>query len=196
MAISIVKICNAALSLIGERQITNATLSDDTEAERQCSLMYPILRDKVLRAHPWNFAEKRAQLAALVETPDFEFDYYYQLPTDHIRTLRLYDTDLMYRIEADSRIATSAAPCKLIYTAKVTDPAQFDAGFIQTLIFEVASHLAMVLTDNRTLGTDLRVQADMELKKAKMHDAQEGKPYKRKNKDTWLSSRAGPRRWW
>jgi len=200
MATSIVKICNAALSLIGEKQITNATLSDDTEAERQCSLIYPISRDTLLRSHPWNFAEKRASLASLTETPDFEFDFYYQLPSDCLRALRLYDSDEMYRIEADRRIATSARPCNLIYIAQVTDPVQFDPGYTQALIYHIAAHLAMVLSDNRSLAAELRTQGKMELAEARMFDAQEGYPYKIRNKNSWLASRRGRggvgNKWW
>lgn len=191
MATSIVEICNAALSLIGEKQITNATLSDDTEAERQCSLVYPIIRDKLLRAHPWNFAESRSQLAALTETPDFEFSYYYQLPSDCLRVLRLYDTDDNYRVEANRRIATDVTPCQLIYTAQVTDPAQFDPGFTHAVIYHLAAHLAMVLSDNRSLAAELRQAADAETKMAKAQDGQEGYPYKRKNKNSWISFRKG-----
>lgn len=191
MAISTVKICNAALALIGEKQITNATLSSDTEAERQCSLMFPILRDKILRSHSWNFAEKRITLAALVETPDFEFDLYYQLPSDCLRVLRLYDENLQYRIEADRRIATDATPCNLIYVSQVTDPAQFDTSFTQTLIYSLAGHLAMVLSDNRTLAGELRDQARREMAQAAMLDSQEGYPYKIRNKDSWLRMRRG-----
>lgn len=193
MAESIVQICNAALSLVGEKQITNATLSDDTEAERQCTLLYPILRDKLLRSHPWNFAEKRVQVAALTETPDFEFNYYYNLPSDCLRLLRLFESDEMYRVEANRRIATDASPCRIVYTARVTDPAQFDPGFTHSLIYSLAAHLAMVLSDNRSLAAELRAAADEELKEAKMYDAQESYPYKRKNKNSWTSFRRG--RW-
>ena len=191
MANSIVEICNAALSLIGEKQITNATLADDTEAERQCALLYPVVRDKILRAHPWNFAEKRVQLAALTETPAFEFNYYYQLPSDCLRVLRLYDADVPHRVEADRRLATDATPCKVIYTSKVTDPTEFDAGFTHAVIYQLASHLAMVLSDNKGLAGELRQAADMELKHAKMLDAQESYPYKSRNKDSWTISRRG-----
>lgn len=193
MAQSVVEICNIALALVGEKQITNATLSDDTEAERLCSLLYPNVRDKILRAHPWNFAEKRTQLAALTETPDFEFNYYYQLPSDCLRLLRLFETDEQFRVEAERRIATDASPCRIVYTAKVTDPAQFDSNFVSAVAYQLASELALVLSDNRGLQGDLRGAADDELRNAKMFDAQESYPYKRKNKNSWTTSRRG--RW-
>lgn len=189
MATSIVEICNAALSLIGESQINNATLSSDTEAERQCTLMFPIIRDKILREHPWNFAETRVTLAALTEVPAFEFSYYYQLPSDCLRVLRLYDTDYNYRVEAGRKIATDASPCQLIYTAKIEDTSQFDSGFTQALIYGLGAHLAMVLGDNRSLGAELRQMAIVETKMAKSFDAQESYPYKRSNKNKWTSRR-------
>lgn len=191
MAISIVKICNAALSLIGEKQITNATLSDTTEAERQCTLVYPMARDNVLRAHPWNFAEKRQALAALVDVPPFEFDLYYTLPSDCLRVLRLYDTELPFRIEADRKIATDATPCNLIYTAQITDVAQFDPGFTEALIYYIAAHLAMVLSDNRTLAAELRQEYEGRLRSAKMFDGQEGTPQSIKVKNSWTRARRG-----
>lgn len=193
MANSIVEICNIALALVGERQIANATLSDSTDAERLCALLYPNVRDKILRAHPWNFAEKRTQLAALVETPDFEFNYYYTLPADCLRLLRLYESDEQYRVEADRRIATDATPCKIVYTAKILDVSQFDSTFVSCVAYQLASELALVLSDNRKLQDDLRRAAKDELSNAKMYDAQESYPYKRQNKNSWPSFRRGRR---
>ena len=191
MTQSVVNICNVALSLVGESQIANATLSSATEAERQCSLLYPVLRDKLLREHPWNFAEKRQQLAKLTETPDFEYSYYYKLPSDCLRTRRLYNTEQNFRIEADRRIATNASPCYLIYTARIEDPAQFDETFSYTLSCMLAADLAMVLSTNRQLQGQLMNKAEEQLRKSKQYDAQEGTARQFKMRNTWNSFRYG-----
>lgn len=191
MAISEVKICNMALALVGETQISGSTLTSDTEAERQCSLLLPFLRDALLREHIWNFAESRAELAALVDAPDFEFDYYYQLPSDCLRVIELYDTQEKFRIEADRKIATNASPCQVIYTAQITDPAAFDSLFVQALVYRLASHLAMVLSDNRSLAAELREFAERELQRAKTRDAQEGSAKLKRPKNDWIGLRRG-----
>ena len=189
MATSVVEICNAALSLVGEKQITNATLSSDTEAERQCSLIYPIIKDRLLRAHPWNFAESRTQLASLTATPDFEFTYYYKLPSNCIRALRLYGTDENFRAESGGKLATDASPCKLIYTAKIEDVSTFDSGFTYALIYALAAHLAVVLSANKGLSDQLKVEAERHLKEARQQDGQEGTPYNLRHSNAWNTFR-------
>lgn len=184
MANSVVNICNVALSLVGETQINNATLGSATETERQCSLLYPVLRDRLIREHPWNFAERRQQLALLAETPDFEFNYYYQLPSDCLRVRSLYQTEQSFRVEG-RKIATNAAPCNLIYTARVEDPAQFDETFSYTLSCMLAADLAMVLSTNRSLQQQLSNKAEEQLRKAKQYDAQEGTPRRFTMRNSW-----------
>lgn len=195
MAQSIVQICNAALSLIGETQITNATLSDATEAERQCNLLYDLSKEYLLRAHPWNFAETRATLARITETPPFEFSYYYQIPSDCLRILHTINTNEEvnpedYKIEGARRIATDATTLNIIYIKNETDPTQFDTLFVQALIYHLGAHLAMVLSDNRTLSDSLMEKFDMYMKQAKMIDGQEGMPRRRTRKNDWLSFRS------
>jgi hypothetical protein len=112
--------------------------------------------------------------------------------------LRLYETNEVYRVEADRKLATDASPCYLIYTAQITDPTQFDAGFTQVLIYEIAAHLAMVLSDNRSLASELRAESRNIMAEAKLRDAQESYPYKIHNKNSLRKSRRSfnPTDWW
>ncbi|KKK94325.1 hypothetical protein LCGC14_2684020, partial [marine sediment metagenome] len=58
-----VGICNEALSEIGAASIL--ALDQDDKNARECNKRYASLRDKLLRAHPWNFAGARAKLGQL-----------------------------------------------------------------------------------------------------------------------------------
>jgi hypothetical protein len=52
-------ICNYALDLIGEKNITAAELTAKApKAARLCDAHYDAVLDEVLDAHPWNFAKK------------------------------------------------------------------------------------------------------------------------------------------
>ena len=64
---SIVEIGNIALVNLGEDTITS--LSDDVKAARLINRRYAPIRDAVLRAHPWNCAMARAQLASVDPAP-------------------------------------------------------------------------------------------------------------------------------
>jgi len=66
MATSDVEICNSALQKIGAETIT--TLSDNTRRAALCNRQYDKVRKKLLRAHPWNFAIRRAALVPVNNT--------------------------------------------------------------------------------------------------------------------------------
>lgn len=87
-----VDICNLALSYLAEDFVSNIDTppaGDDTAA--LCKLHYPKVRRALLRSHPWNFAIKRAALAADAAAPTFGFTTKYQLPGDFIRYLSKHD---------------------------------------------------------------------------------------------------------
>ena len=185
-----VEICNAALSLIGQNVLVTL-LNPATEQGKQCALWYPSIRDELLREHTWNFAEKRAILAELVDTPPFEFTKYFQLPADYIKSIRLYNNDSTFRIEGN-RIATSATGCNLIYTAQVTDPTLFDEGFKKALYMTLAARLCKKVNGNNNLTIQRSEEAKEALFKAKQADSQEGTPIKIRTRNNVHRSRIGP----
>ena len=62
-----VSISNRALTFLGAQPITS--LEDDTKEARACNRMFEQSRNQVLRGHAWNFAIKRASLAANTTAP-------------------------------------------------------------------------------------------------------------------------------
>lgn len=174
MAESAVQICNNALIKLGSNTITS--LSDDTKPARLCNKMYSIMRDDLIRSHPWNFTIERAALAQLASTPDFEFAFQYQLPSDCLRVLRLDDPDTEYRIEG-RKLLTDSSTVSLIYIKQVTDEAQFDANFSNVLALKIASEIAYAITNSTSLSQALRQAYLKEFSRAKMNDAQEDSIY-------------------
>ncbi len=85
MASSPVQICNAALLKLGAERINS--LTENNKRARLCNERYDSLRKEVLRAHPWNFAIRRADIPKLTTKPEYEYAAEYQLPNDCLRVL-------------------------------------------------------------------------------------------------------------
>lgn len=178
-----VNICNLALQQMG-RGVRIASLAETTtEAGPVCALQYPISRDAVLRAYPWNFAKTRASLTAHAETPDFEYAYYYKLPTDYLWLREIFEAgSTPYKIERYSSstsgvikvIATDlGSPLNISYTAKVTDPLEFEPLFIITMAAHMAAEMAIPLRESRSTAQGLWGVYQQKLIEARRVDSQE-----------------------
>jgi len=174
VASSVVQICNNALIKLGADTITS--LSDDTKPARLCNKMYEIVRDDLLRGHPWNFAITRVMLAQLSTVPAFKYSFEYQLPSDCLRVLRIKDTRAEYRIEG-RKLLTDENTVNLVYIKKVEDVSQFDPSFSDLLALKLASELAYNITNSGTISQAMVDLFERRFRRAKMSDAQEDSIY-------------------
>lgn len=158
---SVIQVANRALTKLGSARITS--LSDDVKAARAVSSCFDDLRDAELRAHRWQFAMKRASLAALAEAPAYGWDLQYQVPADFLKLDMVNDQfpstvlenyigeELVdYVLEGNKILTNIDAPLKLRYIAQVTDPNQWDPCFREALACRIAAELAEDLTQNAT----------------------------------------------
>ena len=173
MAISEVKICNIALSRVGDALIT--ALTENSKQGRTCNLLYEANRDDLLYSHPWNFAMDRATLARLSEVPAFEFRYQYQLPSDCLRAWKIYNSSSKWIREANKLLIDDDA-VYLKYIAKITDVNQFNARFVNCLALKLASELAVRLADSKTLKNLVLKEYLVMLREAYALNAIEGDP--------------------
>ena len=143
MATSEVEIANSALRKIGADRI--ASLNEDNKRARLCKDAIPLLRQEVLRSHPWNFAIDRIPLAQLTTTPAGGFDFEYALPADVLRVLHISDGTVgdttfhsnrvsihawskegrVLRADIGTRVATGIKDVPIIAT--------WDANFVEVL---------------------------------------------------------------
>lgn len=77
---SVIQVANRALTKLGAARIIS--LGDDNKQARAVASCFDDLRDDELRAHRWQFAMKRIELAALSEVPTFGYKHQYALPPD------------------------------------------------------------------------------------------------------------------
>lgn len=202
-----IDICNLALAKLGSAPI--ASLGDNNPKAALLNRTYGMLRDKLQRVYLWNFNLRYAELAADTTAPLFEYDFAYPLPSDCLR-LRLADVsnhsskavgmpaasmgdwnfnrNQNYRIAGNFIYTDVAAPLRIQYSARVTDPTQFDVAFNECF----ASYLAWQLCE-QILGSSQKQQMlgqgfQLSLREARMTNAIELPPETIPD-DTFMQSR-------
>jgi len=178
MATSDVEICQLALSHIRGGSILS--LTEASLQAQQCKLLYPNVRDMVLKAAPWGFNKRIAALSLRSDTV-FGWSYLYQYPVDAIRINRLilnyaalaagdgsavyrprhwedvYHPDLsrevkyeVFNVAGQKVIAANEPELRIEYGAKVTNVAEFDIEFDMALSHLLAAELALPLVGGDT----------------------------------------------
>lgn len=174
MASSDVAICNDALAMIGHDFIVS--LETASKPAGLCKVFYPLRRDEVLRSHPWNFAMKRMELAAVTTAPVWGYDVAYALPSDCLRVwqLDLSHSTTRWKVEARTIVADQSAPLNILYIAQITDTALFDAQFSAALACRIAADLALPITSSAALRKAMLEEYETRIRAARGTDATEG----------------------
>ncbi|MBI1213957.1 MAG: hypothetical protein GC190_21050 [Alphaproteobacteria bacterium] len=185
-----VAICNLALQEIGRGMMITA-LDENSQAARACRLRYPYARDATLRGYDWNFASARAELAALSDPPAFGFANQYELPADCLRVRAIENGEADdWRVEGRRILTDMGAPIFVKYTARVTDPAQFDPLFVAALAARVAADIAVSLSESTSKAQGLWQIYLGKLHEAWKNDAIEGQP-DALPQGSWVGARFG-----
>ena len=181
---SIVSICNKALSQIGDEGILS--LDDERKAARYCKMLYDPCRKFVLRSYPWRFALKRYMLAPLKEKPLFGYDYRFVMPKDCLRVWKVAGNK-DFTVEG-GMILYNADVFRFIGVSDVADPSMFDSMFEDVLAARLASELAVPLTASPALRKELAEMYEYRVAQARTASAFEGKNEKT-NVTDWLEAR-------
>lgn len=183
---SVVDICNEAMDLLGAATITS--LTENSKEARLCNRNFDKVRDTVLRAHNWNIAVVRKQLAKDSESPAFGFTNQFTLPTDPycLRVISLhtsnvdndispYDIQAMFKIEG-RKVLTDEGTCRIIYIGRITDTEQYDSLLSSTIAYKLAAETAYAITGSTSVSQQMFSLYDRSLSEARSMDAIEGKP--------------------
>lgn len=206
-ASSTTEIANLALAAVGHNEQIASLETDTSTAADILRLQYPMRRKALLRAHPWNFAIRRATLAQLSAAPNHKWAHQYTLPVDCLRVLStsweeqgynsrdpymtagLWDVSgTPYRVE-NNRLMCNEAGVSIEYVADVTDTTLFDAAFTDALVYAVAAAICMPLTSNSAAMERLYQLYERKLSEARVYDAQEGTPREIIDNNHWVQVR-------
>ncbi len=196
MAESETRIINQAFSKIGSLRINDFSDSDESSPQIiQARTQYEPTRDALIRSYNWRFARARVTLSQDTETPDFEWDFQYILPSDFMALVSIYEGRFSsanfrnYAIE-DDRLLTNETTMCIRYTKKVTDASKFDALFVKLLTWTLADEFIGPLA-----GGDARIQLKIDralavlIPSVRALDGQETNTAGRFESGTWNDAR-------
>ena len=184
-----VGIANAALRKLGQAPIT--AFNENSKAARLADERFAELRDELLFRHPWNFARKRASLAASATAPVWGFTNAFPLPNDYIRMYEANGEDEdtgKWKIEDGAIVTDLSAPLEVLYVYQVTDANRMSAGFREAFASILAADWAEDLTGDDAVVLKKEQQARIAVAQARSNDGQEGIP-DRLESDDWINAR-------
>jgi len=187
-----VSISNVALIFLGEKRIT--AIGENNDRARACNTVFEEVRDFVLEAFPWNCAQHGTELAQIATTPEFGFDYQYQIPTspECLAVNYMYESEegeggYTWRVEGDY-VLTDADTCNIRYTFKQTDVSKMTTRLREAIAARLAVMIAVKVTGKKSLRNDAVVWYNSVLASGTRIDASEdGDPPT--YTDTWESAR-------
>lgn len=152
-----------------------SSFDDDTEQARSAAEQYGNALRECLSRADWSFASTVANLPE-AELPsgsviDPDLPHYFRAPAGLVRLLEVGNRHTAWRLDRDGLRASEPGPLRIRYTDEISNENTLPAAF-QTA---VALRLAMLLGP-RWLGTRSKLDAlarqfDIELARAKKHDA-------------------------
>jgi hypothetical protein len=193
-------IVNQALERFGARPITDL-ITDTSVNAQKARRVYDQTRTALLRSHFWRFARARATLSTST-TPDFEWDYQFDLPSDFLRMISVYDdgaaenqlSDDSYALEG-KKILSQSATLYIRYIKNVGDVNLMDPLFIEVFILMLAKKLAKAIAQDDKNRIQMSLDSDLKplMVKVRALDRQEAVFVGRISKGTWNESRHGVR---
>jgi hypothetical protein len=183
-------ICNRALQKLGAKRIVS--LSDDSPSARACMAAYDTVRQAELRAHNWNFAIRRAALAADVAPPSFGFTNSYTQPSGCLKVIdpdsKTNLNDLDWTIEGNKILTDDGAPLNIRFIYDIQDTSLFDSLFVESFAARMAMEMCEQLTQSNTKKQLLQKEYVMNIEDARKASSIEKRPIEPAT-DTWLTVR-------
>lgn len=190
---SATSICNIGLLEIGSDLITS--LDDNFKRAILCKARYQQERRAVLRAHPWNFAKRFAQLPAATSVPAFRYANAFPVPNDYIRLLNLPDNERAVWEEGSIAgvgtviMTNETAPLNAVYIYDCADETLFDPLFAKALGYSIGATVAVPLGQGKDKRADCLALFEATLALARTIGSQENSPIEW-DTDVWLRTRA------
>lgn len=190
MSVSQVSICNSALIKVGAERIS--AITEDNKRAKILAAVWDQTRDSILRAHKWNFATKRVTLAPTSDTPEWGYDYEYDLPNDLLRLLEP-DPDTIEFVVEGRKILTDEDSLDVLYIYRHEDESDWDACFAEAMAWGLAAEIAYNLTQSSTLSQLCDQKYQKVIAEARWADSTEGSGLSLEA-DDWTESRKSGRR--
>lgn len=177
---SAISVCSAALLELGSRPIND--FDENTEGARLCANLWPILRDNMLRLHPWNFAKKRVKLSPTKDIPEFGYSFAFNVPADFLRVISVngeYAKGMAwpegYTLE-NGQILSDVPSLHLQYVYRNEEPINWDSEFTRLMVLTMKKSLAYPVTRDNAVKNDAEQEWAIALRLAKSTNGIETQP--------------------
>jgi len=188
MATDKVQICNMALARIGVSQfIANLDTEKSNEAIN-CNLFYDQAVDFALRDFDWNFSRRIVALSLAAGDAAPNWTYKYSYPGDCLFARAVVPLGLRFP-RADQRVPFEVASdgaqvviysdepdAVLRYTARVQNPAFFDAQFVSAVAYLLGSEIAIPLSLKPDIAKNARDGYALTVSRAAANNLRESEP--------------------
>lgn len=142
---SYVEIANLAASKLGEDDQLRSP-DDDTHLGRSVKAAFGLVRRAAIRDHSWNFAIRRAELAAeAVASVPYPWLASFPLPADNLRLVQVLNIPVRsnYELEGRAILANSTGPLYIRYLVDVVEPALWDDMFVEVFACRLAFQIGV-----------------------------------------------------
>jgi hypothetical protein len=172
--VNAVSICSNALLMLGAHPINDFNDAAQLSRAVLCSNLYPHMRDKLIRSHPWNCCIKRALLAPDAVPPPFGYEQQFELPADFLRVLEARERGELidYLLEGRSILADTVS-LELRYVFRNVNEETWDSGLVELATLEMAALLAYPITQSASVRDSMKQDLIMATKVARAVDGQE-----------------------
>lgn len=189
-------ICNMSLVKLGAKKIPDGqTVENGTGVEAlACKLHYEQTRDALIRSYTWRFASARVDLVDSGDTPDFEWNFQYTLPSDFMLMKSIYEnrfTDINFRnyVIEGNLLLTNQDEMSIRYVKKVTDVSEFDPLFIEVFVLQLALKLTSLTGATPKIRESLKDDLKRLMPSVRALDGQETNTAGRAESGTWNDAR-------
>jgi len=141
-------ISNGALQKIGAQRIMS--VDEKSKEAKICAAEYDKIRKVVLRMYPWGFAAHRVVLSPLAGAPAFKFQYAYQLPSDYLRIIELYNYHGEHVVEG-VQLLCDTDELSLRYVRDITDFTVSDPLFVDAFEWYLAYTISRYIVESDTV---------------------------------------------
>lgn len=169
-------VVNLALAQMGFKSRIGS-LYDGSMAAKAALTVYAQTRDAVLRANDWDFSEQIAVAVLTGNAAPAPWAYEYTYPVNCLKLRALfganYPTDMNNPIPSLWKIGNSVAgsgaeviwsqvaSATLVFTAQVTKPSSWNAGFIEAFVSALALRLSALLPSSVPPGDLIKANAEI-----------------------------------
>jgi hypothetical protein len=189
MPVTQVSIVNSALAKVGQAPVQS--LTQDTRAAQIINSIYDLVQDELLSMHPWNFAIKRATLSPTNNTPIYDYEFEYDIPSDCLRMLdNEYDYTAVkpdWQVEG-RKLLSNESSLNVRYIARETDCTMWSPTFAEAFAWHLAHKIAYALTQSTEREKMCQDSAKKALSEARTMDGVEG-TLRGLQADEWTMSR-------